>query len=691
MFSERRSLRRDGQELLGYERILPGSAVALSNPDLANVWYPTMIGSALFEQVRERKGGLLDIQLRPSDTIDVGFNAFVSKQDAANYNRNYLLWVTHFLAQGNGQAPLPGYVVRNGTLVNANFAGVAGTTYGVYDQISRPDSSADSRFLSWDATWRASEKLTFKGQVGMSWGTGQTPTQDVAEWNVGVGGGGGWGLNGVGAADWHIGGNPSSPAGNTLGWIFGYQDVKVEDQEDWIKLDGEYFIDSGALTSLQFGLRYADHSRESKTATAQGPGCIDASGNVVPFDWSQANWCPVGTKSPADPVNFPSGGFTNYPGDFGGGLGGNFPRDIWYYSPEQLAQFNKLTNRDPVTRSDWAGIYGIKEKTTAGYVQLNLEGERWSGNVGLRLVKTEDRITNNVAANATTPGAITSSAFGPYLPVVTEHTYNHVLPSFNFKYDINEDLVTRFAASRTMTRPDYSALAGAISLSPPASPGAQGSGSGGNPDLEPVVSTNLDATLEWYFAPRALLAASVFYMNLDNYVAYGQVTRQFMTYSTAFPQGFLADYVLTVPVNTGGKVQGIELTYEQPIGENFGISANFTYADSEADDGSDLVGTSRTTYNLSGYYENDSFSARINYTARSSFYSGLDRATAFYQDDVDNLSASLGYKATDWMSITLDAQNLNNPKLKYYALNRDQPRSIYENGRQYYLNFRFKF
>jgi iron complex outermembrane receptor protein len=649
-----------------------------------------MIGSAYFEQVRERKGGLLDIQLRPSDTIDVGFNAFVSKQDAANYNRNYLLWVTHFLAQGNGQAPLPGYVVRNGTLVNANFAGVPGTTYGVYDQISRPDSSADSQFLSWDATWRASDKLTFKGQAGMSWGTGQTPTQDVAEWNVGIGSGGGWGLNGVGAADWHIGGNTTSPAGNTLGWIFGYQDVKVEDQEDWVKLDGEYFIDSAAMTSLQFGLRYAEHSRESKTATAQGPGCIDAGGNVVPFDWSQANWCPVGTTSPADPANFPSG-FANYPGDFGGGLGGSFPRDIWYYSPEQLAEFNRLTNRNPVERSDWLGIYGIREKTTAGYVQLNLEGERWSGNVGVRLVKTEDRITNNVAASANTPGAITSSAFGPYLPVVTEHTYNHVLPSFNFKYDINEDLVTRFAASRTMTRPDYSALAGAVSLSPPASPGAQGSGSGGNPDLEPVISTNLDATLEWYFAPRALLAASLFYMDLDNYVAYGQVTRQFMTYSTTYPQGFLADYVLSVPVNTGGKVQGIELTYEQPIGENFGISANFTYADSETDDGSDLVGTSKNTYNLSGYYENDVFSARINYTARSSFYSGLDRATAFYQDDVDNVSASLGYKATDWMSITLDAQNLNNPKLKYYALNKDQPRSIYENGRQYYLNFRFKF
>ena len=99
----------------------------------------------------------------------------------------------------------------------------------------------------------------------------------------------------------------------------------------------------------------------------------------------------------------------------------------------------------------------------------------------------------------------------------------------------------------------------------------------------------------------------------------------------------------------------------------------------------------KNTYNIGGYFENDRFNARINYTFRSSFYSGLDRATAFYQDDTDVLNASFGFKATEWLNITLDALNLNEPKLKYYALNRDQPRSIYENGRQYYLNFRFKF
>jgi len=42
-------------------------------------------------------------------------------------------------------------------------------------------------------------------------------------------------------------------------------------------------------------------------------------------------------------------------------------------------------------------------------------------------------------------------------------------------------------------------------------------------------------------------------------------------------------------------------------------------------------------------------------------------------------------------SFTLDGLNLNNPKLKYYALNRDQPRAFYQNGRQYYFTVHFKF
>ena len=693
-FSETRHLRRDGQELLGYEQIKAGSAVATAHPDLAGVWYPTMIGSALFEQKRERTGGLIDVQIKPTDDLTLDLSGFVSQMKAANYNRNYLLWNTHFINQGAGQSPDAGYVVRNNTLVQANFSPVAGTQYGVYDQISRPDASADANFLNFDAKWRANDRLTVSTKVGTSTGTGKTPTQDVAEWNTGVGTGGGWGLNGINsAANWNLGptNKSSTPAGVGLGWMFGDQNVKVKDKENWGQIDGEYNIDAGVLQSLKFGARFNDHKRSSGDVIGQGPGCKNSAGQTVPFDWSQQYWCPVGTTSPADPANFPVGS-SNYPGNFGSGLGGTFPRDVWFYSPAQLAAYNKLTNRaTDGSREDWNSEYALKERNSAFYVQGNLEGSGWRGNVGVRLVKTKETVTSNMATDPATPGAITASAFGPFLPVTTSHSYTDVLPSANLTVDLAKDLLARFAVSRTMTRPDYSALAGSVSLSPPAAVGATGSGSGGNPDLKPIRSTNIDATIEWYFAPKSLLSASAFYMDLSSYVGYGQVTKQYMTFSSQFPQGFLADYLLTVPVNTSGKVKGLELAYEQPVFGNFGVAANYTYADAKESNGSPLVGASKHTYNLSGYFENDKFNARLSYNYRSSFYSGLDRSTAFYQAAVDNVAASLGYKINDNFSITFDAHNLNNAKLKYYALNEDQPRSIYQSGRQYYLNARVKF
>ena len=692
-FSETRHLRRDGQELLGYEKIKPGSAIALSNPDLSDVWYPTMIGSALFEQKRERTGGLIDVQIKPTNDLIFDLSGFTSKMKAENYNRNYLLWNTHFINQGAGQAPDPGYVVRNGTLVSANFSPVAGTQYGVYDQISRPDASADSNFINLDAKWLQSDKLTLSSKIGTSTGHGKTPTQDVAEWNTGVGTGGGWGLNGINSApSWNLGtANNTSPAGVGLGWMFGDQNVNVIDKENWLQLDGEYAVDAGVLSSLKFGARFNDHKRSSGGVVGQGPACKDASGNTVPFDWSQQYWCPAGTTSPADPANFPSG-YQNYPGNYASGLGGGYPTGIWYYTPQQLAAYNRLTNRaTDGSREDWNSEFALKERNSAAYVQGNLEGSGWRGNVGLRLVQTRERVTSNVATSATTPGAITASAFGPFIPMTVEHTYTDLLPSANLSFDLQKDLVARFAISRTMTRPDYSALAGAVSLSPPAAQGATGSGTGGNPDLKPIRSTNVDATLEWYFAPKALLSTSLFYMDLSSYVGYGQVTKQYMTFSSQTPQGFLADYVLTVPVNTSGSVKGVELAYQQPLGSYFGFDVNYTYTDAHESNGSALVGASKNTYNAGVYFENESFNARVGYNYRSAFYSGLDRSTAFYQAAVDNVAASVGYKLNDNISFTFDAHNLNNAKLKYYALNEDQPRSIYQSGRQYYLNARFKF
>ncbi len=683
VFSEKRHLRRDGVEVLGYNVIAPGSAVALSNPDLSGVYYPRNIGSALFEQERKREGGLVEVQLKPNRDSSVSLTGFSSTLYASNYNRNYLTHAPFFLNEGAGQAPLPGYVVKNNTLVSASFANQGGN-YGLYDMISRPGAKAKTEFLNLEGKLNVNDALSISTKLGASRGVGTTPTQDVLELHMG--GGASWNLNGTDKApDFSLGANPSTVAGHGLDWIFGTQNVKVEDKDKWAQIDAEYALDSGFLSSIKFGLRSATHDRDSKDVVAQGPGCSDGSA----FSWG-ANWCSTPQTSPDwAAVNIP-GGVQHYPGDFGSGLAGNFPRNIWYYTPAQLAAYSAAyTNRNPVDRRYFDWEYALAEKTTAAYAQANFASGSLSGNFGVRLVRSEQETLLYLPALGGTPDV--SSAFGGYVRETTQRRFNDTLPSLNLRYALNADMVLRGAITKTMTRPDYAALAGATSLSPPPNVGGIGSGSAPNPMLNPVRSTNFDISWEWFHAPRAMVAVSGFYMDMSSLITVGQITRQFRTFNQANPNGFMADYVLNVPVNGKGKVKGLEFTVEQPLGANFGVSANYTYTDASEAGNRPMLGASKSVYNLGAWFENDHWNARLNYSYRDAFYNGLDRNTAFSQDAVGVVSASLGYKFSDNLSLSLDGRNLNNPKLKYYALNKDQPRSIYENGRQFYLTARVKF
>src|SRR5258705_12521676 len=147
-FSEKRHLRRDGQEILGYGTIAPGSPLAVARPDLANVAYPTLIGSALFEQERERKGGLIDVQIRPNNDLELDFSGFKSRMDADNYNRNWMFWGSHVIGTDN-RVP-NSYTVNNGTLTSAtwNNVGTAANRvqYAIVDQILRPGAFSETSY-----------------------------------------------------------------------------------------------------------------------------------------------------------------------------------------------------------------------------------------------------------------------------------------------------------------------------------------------------------------------------------------------------------------------------------------------------------------------------------------------------------------------------------------------------------------
>ena len=660
-FKQKRALSRQAQEVPGgFFQIKPTDAAAVAHPDLANVWAPGLLGSTLFEQTRDRTGGLIELQFKPTDNLTLGLNGFSSDMKANNYNRNFMMWGGNFAAS---EVPTA-YTVQNGVLTSATYAGNPNTDYAVYDMISR-EAVAKTNYVTFDADWQINQDLHAKFQAGSTKGTGSTERQFIAEVTLARGGGASWNTHGIGApVDWNVGGN-ITPAGVTGFGTWGNQQVTAIDKEHWFTADFTRYFNGGVLSSLDFGARYADHNREALSPEGASPG------NIWPA--------------------LQNGATAPYPGSFANGIGGNFPRNLWYFTTDALKQAilansTWLSNNDgPTGRHNYGGEWAVGEKNFAAYVQANFEGDKWSGNVGLRYVNI-DQDVNTYQSVSNAANADVQSLFGMWKRMYTNNKVSRVLPSANLKFNLSDDLLFRFAASQTQTLPDFSAL-GASSWGSDLNK----TGGGGNPHLKPVLSTNFDASLEWYFMPRGLLSVAAYSMNMKDYVAFGTETQ--MLFSELTHQ--LEAYNVAVPVNANGKVTGVEFAYEQPIGDNFGISANYTYADGSAShtwaDGShNLVGTSKNTYNIGAYFENDTFGARVSYSYRSKFLIGLSGANPYYQDNFGTVSATLSYKATDWLSITFDALNLNNPTYKYYQ-SAVIPTAFYSNGRQYYLNLHFKF
>jgi iron complex outermembrane receptor protein len=49
------------------------------------------------------------------------------------------------------------------------------------------------------------------------------------------------------------------------------------------------------------------------------------------------------------------------------------------------------------------------------------------------------------------------------------------------------------------------------------------------------------------------------------------------------------------------------------------------------------------------------------------------------------------YSFSKNLTLTISGQNMNNPILKNYVYNKDQPARFYANGAQYYAGLRLKF
>ena len=339
------------------------------------------------------------------------------------------------------------------------------------------------------------------------------------------------------------------------------------------------------------------------------------------------------------------------------------------------------------------------EKSYAFYGQFHygfdLGGVSIDGVVGTRLVNTKAQLTGNALVG------------GALVTTTSRQNYLDVLPSASFRAKFTDQLQLRLSATETRTRPEYDQLNPAVTIG---SPGVTPiTGNSGNINLQPILSTNYDASLEWYFSKTGSLTGAIFRRDVQGFIT---------NLNSQVDLGYPSLVTVNRPENGGkGRLQGAEVAFQTffdflpGVLSGFGTQLNATYIDGSqalplvlGDTGqdSDIPGVSKWSYNAVGIYEKGPVSARLAYNWRS-------RVTNFFATDtagqligaefnrpIERLDFSLSVAAIEAVTLTIDVSNITGSP--YRALravpglaNASYPRDVRYESRVFALGARFRF
>lgn len=340
--------------------------------------------------------------------------------------------------------------------------------------------------------------------------------------------------------------------------------------------------------------------------------------------------------------------------DFLSSIPGNFPRqfltgipDVDYIRQQVLAAEPNLTG-DPTgtLRRNATRDYDLAERTITGYLMFDAEGRLFGRparlNAGVRITNTDFRVDTFTQRGTA------------LLPQRDRNSYINVLPSANLSVNVTDDLLVRLSASETLQR------AGLAELAPSTFVDATNlTLTGGNAQLTPPISSNLDLSVEYYTSRTSLVSAALFYKDVQDFIATNN--------SEAIIPGFENLGVVRVirPENVASaKVKGFEVGVTQfldflpsPL-DGFGVIANYTFADSKDSNGFPLVATSKHSYNLVGLYEKGRVSARVAYNWRDDAVFEFTQGRPEVIAARSQLDAQAGYDLSDHLALSIQAQNL---------------------------------
>jgi iron complex outermembrane receptor protein len=247
----------------------------------------------------------------------------------------------------------------------------------------------------------------------------------------------------------------------------------------------------------------------------------------------------------------------------------------------------------------------------------------------------------------------------------------------------------------------------------------------GNPNLRPVRARQVDLTAEWNFVPGGSFTLAMFDKQLDDVVINQSYAYQLTDVNSARHTFTITGPINGASGLARGAELAYQQRFDKLPGwlSGFGLQANYTYIDSKETlynqagsaycpgpsggtgnpsvgfngcdlDGSafrdlPLPGLSRQSYNLTFMYDKGPLSSRLAWSWRSRNLQGVNVSGAkgsdgtdsnpasptfgehnmawglpIWADSVGQLDASVAYKVTDGLTISLEAQNLTDAEFR---------------------------
>jgi len=293
--------------------------------------------------------------------------------------------------------------------------------------------------------------------------------------------------------------------------------------------------------------------------------------------------------------------------------------------------------------------------------------------------------------------------------------YEVILPNLRVKLEVNDDLVARFAASRTITRPTLDSMS-PVTVIGTTRQGGNLTSSSGNPALEPFTSDNIDFSLEWYYAGASYLSAGYFRKNVSNFIINSTENISFETENghllTDPSTGNDVDnpdeadktaiFTNTLPNNSESAiVDGWEITLQHTFDDSgFGFMANATLVDSDAElDPADITQVFALTglsdsYNLVVFYEKGPLQARIAYNWRDTFVQSLSQSNGdgvTIVEDYAQVDASASYDINENITVFIEGINLTEEYVHKRGRFSNQLLLIEDSGRRFAFGMRGNF